>query len=133
MITKEGTTALTVAQPGRLRDGLNSLLAVAPHITRVEYADDGPTALEILEQSPTALVLLDTSPLENGTYVTLKEIKARWPHTSCIVLANNVHEQQLARHAGADAALLRGFPVTKLFAIVERLLRKRNAEEREII
>lgn len=126
MMTKSAATALAVARPGRLRDSLNALLLATPCIVKVDNADDGPTALRMLAESAPAIVFLDSDLLDNGAYAILRQIKAHWPQTRCIVLADDAQQRHHARANGADEALLRGFPVAELCATVERLLRDKN-------
>jgi DNA-binding NarL/FixJ family response regulator len=111
-----------VAQPGRVRDGLQALLMAMPQIQIVGLANDLPSALTITVERAPDLVLLDAD-LQNGGYATaLGQIKHRWPETRCLVLTNSVHQCQEARSAGADEALLKGFSGPKLFGSVHKLV-----------
>jgi DNA-binding NarL/FixJ family response regulator len=52
----------------------------------------------------------------------VRRAKALWPQAECIFLANDVQQHQAAEAAGADAALLKGFPAARLVATIVRLL-----------
>ncbi len=52
-----------------------------------------------------------------------KQIKAQQPETRCLVLADNVHQQQAVTDAaGANGALLKGFSTAMLFAAIQQVL-----------
>jgi len=120
---KNHTPALIVARPGRVRDGLQALLTTVPQIGTVDLADDGPSALRMVRRRHPALVLLDINLHDDEVSTLLRQIKARWPQTRCLVLADSVRLQQMARDAGADSVLLKGFPAAQLFATIEGLLK----------
>lgn len=120
---KSDTLALIVARPGRLRESLSVLLAATSQIGRVDNVDDGPAALRMFAESPPALVLLDTNMPNDGVQTVLRQIKAGWPQTLCLVLADNDQERRAAQAAGADGVLLKGFSAARLLATVERLLK----------
>ena len=113
--------ALIVAKPGRVRDGLYTLLKMMPEVRSISQADDEASALSmIIEQHP-ALVLLDTDLPDNKAQRILTWLKTEWSQTQCLVLAANSQEQQMAYAAGADGVLLKGYPAAMLFATIERL------------
>ena len=68
------------------------------------------------------MVVLDMVLPGNRAGTVLKEIRTRWPLTRCIVLADDVQQQQESEAAGADAVLIKGFPAVKLVATIEGLL-----------
>lgn len=105
-----------------MRAGLQALLTAVPQIEIVDLADDGPAALRMDPEYQLALVLLDINLHGDEVPIVLRQIKARWPKTRCLVLADNVRQQQAARDAGADSALLKGFPAEQLFVTIEGLL-----------
>jgi DNA-binding NarL/FixJ family response regulator len=73
------------------------------------------------DQHPT-LVLLGANLLDEDIQTVLAQIKARWPETRCIVLVDNVQQQWIAKAAGADSALLVGFPAAKFVSTIQELL-----------
>ena len=116
-----GPSVLIVAPPGRLRDGLRVLLRAVPQIGHTVQADDALAVLRAVEHSP-ALVLLDADLPGEEAWTVLRQIKAQWPQTRCIVLVNNGQQSQIAHVHGADTVLAKGFTVTTLTAIVANLL-----------
>ena len=115
-----GSSVLIVAPPGRLRDALQVMVRAVPQIGHTVQANDALAVLRAAERSP-ALVLLDADLPGNEAWTVLPQIKARWPQTRCIVLANNGQQRQMANAHGADAVLARGFTVTTLTATVASL------------
>ncbi|MDY7076606.1 MAG: response regulator [Chloroflexota bacterium] len=121
-MVENNTPVLIVSRPGRVRDGLQALLTAMPQIGAVDLVDDGLSVLNVATKRRPALVLLDTHTPSDEIHTTLRNIKTMWPQTPCIVLASNGRQQRDARAAGADGVLLKGYPATQLFAIVEGLL-----------
>lgn len=123
-------SALIVARPGPLRDGLQALMNAIPQIEVVDEADGISSALNTNFEHYPALVLLDSGLVGGEIWMTIRRAKARWPQARCIVLADDVWEHQEAEAAGADAVLLKGFPAARLAATIVRLLpRQRKQEE----
>lgn len=113
---------LIVARPGRLRDALRALLNTLPRLQIVGQADDGPSALKMLSERQPTLVLLDSTLPDDEIKALLSQVKAHRLQPRCIVLAENPEQQQAGKNAGADEVLLKGYPVAKLLANLERLL-----------
>ncbi len=115
-----------VAQPGRVRDGLQALLVAIPQIRIVGLASDVQSAMSITIERAPDLVLLDAKP-QSGRYASaLNQIRSRWPETRCLVLTDNARQWREAQSAGADDVLLRGFSGPTLFDSVHRLVRDRR-------
>jgi DNA-binding NarL/FixJ family response regulator len=91
----------------------------------VRPADDGRSALVIGTQCHPELVLLDYD-LNHDSEATLGHIKAEWPHTRCIVLADDERDHPAAQAAGADIVLMKGVLASKFYATVEELLSRRR-------
>ena len=113
---------LLVARPGRMREGLQALLRTIPEIEIVGQADWGSQALALIAQQQPALVLLDSSLTPGEMLSTLMQIKGEYPRTRCIVLVENAQQQDAARDAGADTALIRGFSAGVLHAAIDQVL-----------
>jgi DNA-binding NarL/FixJ family response regulator len=123
-IAQKGRSALIVARPGSLRDVLCVLLQTMPQIQTVDLASDVSSALEAAAGHRLILVLTDASP-SNGrdtASTAVRMIKAREPATRCLVLADDVHQRQAVESAGADVALVKGFPAGELLEVIEGLL-----------
>jgi len=113
---------LIVAPPSRLRDGLQAMVRAVPQVAYTVQADDGQAALRILAEHPLALVLLDADLPGEAAWTVLRQIKAQWPQTRCIVLVNNGQQSQIANTHGADAVLVKGFTGTTLTETLAKFL-----------
>jgi DNA-binding NarL/FixJ family response regulator len=118
---REPVLALIAATPGRIRDSWQALLKAIPRINTIELADDQPSALQIVADHQPGLVLLDSKIIDNLPDI-LRQIKSVSPQTHCIVLADTLEQQWLAKNAGADSVLLAGTPAEMFFAVVEGVL-----------
>lgn len=114
--------ALIVAHPGRIRDGLRTLLRATPRIETVFQADDGPSALKIITEYHPALVLLDSKLANNDIQSVSRHIKTESPQTRCIILVDHARQQWMAKVADADSVLPVGCPAGEFFATVEGVL-----------
>ena len=123
-------TVLVVAKPGRLRDALNAILLATPQVRAIENVEDSASLSIALEGSPPALVLQDTDVGGELFPITLEQVRAKWPQTRSIVIVDGIEQQRVARAAGANGTLLKGFPVTELLAVVERLLTQKQGGQR---
>lgn len=113
---------LIVAKPGRLRDALYALLKAASLRDIVGQVDDGPVALKVVAEYDPSLVLLDSLLSDDEVKTMVGQIKACQPQTRCLVLANTVEQQQVAKRAGADEVVLKGFPTTNLLGVIDKLM-----------
>ncbi len=129
-MTSNRVSALIVARPGPLRDGLQALVTAMPQIEVVDGVDDISSALNTSFEHYPALVLLDSGLVGSEIWITVQRARAKWPQARCVFLVNDVHQHQEAEAAGADAVLLKGFPAARLTATIGRLLpRQRKQEE----
>ena len=113
---------LIVARPGSLRDGLQALITAIPQIGIVTEANDLSSAWRTARDHRPTLVVLDSDTVGDEIWLTVRRAKALWPQAECIFLANDVQQHEAAEAAGADAALLKGFPAARLAATIVRLL-----------
>ena len=113
------TLALIVAQPGPLRDSLQALMTTMPQIEIVAEANEPSALLRMGDRLRPDVVLLDASAPCSDVWAALRRIRATWPRARAIVLVENSRQQRLAEEAGADVALLKGFPAARLAAIIE--------------
>ena len=130
---KNSASALIVARPGPLRDGLQALMTAIPQIDAVREMDDLSSALRVVFERSPALVLLDSNLASGEVWMTVRRARARWPQARCILLADNVQQHQEAEAAGVDAVLLKGFPAAKLIATIVRLLPQQRACQGRIV
>jgi DNA-binding NarL/FixJ family response regulator len=122
VVSDHRVSALIVARPGRRRNGLRALLRTIPRLGIVGQVDEGSAAMEMVTQEHSALVLLDSSLPSEEMWMAFKQIKAAWPQTQCIVIADNIQQQRVAHAQGADGVLLEGFAAETLFMTIDELL-----------
>ncbi len=118
----DSVLALIVAHPGPVRDGLRALLTAIPRVASLSEIGDASLALRVVEACCPALVLISVASPGDTVWNLLAQIKAKYPRTHSILLADDVQQQQLAQAAGADGVLLEGDPASKLSATIKRLL-----------
>ena len=119
---KQVTLALIVARPGPLRNSLQSLMTTIPQIEILAETSDPSALLRMGAGIQPDVVLLDASLPEEQVWAALRQIKEEWCHTRSIVLVEDSQQQQEMEAAGADVALLKGYPAAKLIATIEELL-----------
>ncbi len=115
-------SALIAAKPGWVRDGLQSLLASIPRITHIHLRDDRRSALQMMADQQPIIVLFGSDFPIDEVLEMLHQIKGEWANTRCIVLIEDIQQEQSAKAAGADAVLHTGFLAARLIALVESLL-----------
>jgi DNA-binding NarL/FixJ family response regulator len=130
-MTPSPTLALIAARPGPLQDSLVALMTTMPQVNVVLIAEDATSALRTMARHRPALVVLETNLPAEESCAPLQEIKAEWPSTECIALADDVEQQRQALSAGADVALIVGFPATWFIAAIEELLSRKEKGERK--
>ena len=112
---------LVAARPGRVRDGLQALLAAIPQIEMIGQADDGASALKSVVEHRPALVLLDTNLPGDEVLAVLRQIKAQWPQARCLIMSDSGQQRRTAKAAGADGMLLKGFLAAELLTAIREL------------
>lgn len=115
-------SALIIAKPGQLRDGLQTLLMTIPQIGTVYQADSGTVVFASTATHAPGLVLLDFDLPTDDAAMTLQQIKERWPYTRCIALVDNADDHTAAGTVGAEIVLFKGVLATRLVAIIENVL-----------
>jgi DNA-binding NarL/FixJ family response regulator len=113
-------TAVIVAPPGLLREGLRAALNALCRLEIVGEADTVAHAMAMVHD-PT-LVLLSVQGLKNDSPDAIGKLKSRWPAVQCVVLVETVAQQQAARAAGAEEVLVKGVRPDTLLRRIEGLL-----------
>ena len=113
--------ALIAAPPDSLRYSLQALLARLPQIESVQSVEDARSLPDILTAAQPQLVVLDVNWLGGEAGPVLAQIKTIAPRARTVALIDRI-EKQPALQDAADLVLLKGYPATELFNIVERLL-----------
>jgi DNA-binding NarL/FixJ family response regulator len=121
-MTKNQARALIVTHRGSLQNGLQALVMSIPQVDIIGQVEDGSQALAIIQEHHPDLVLLDTNLPNNEEWQVLEQMKTLRPETRCIVLADDVRQQQEATTLKADVVLLKGFPPAKLAETIETII-----------
>ena len=105
----EEIKVLIAQNGGNAHQNLQEMLAEWPMVHVVGEASDGEDALRLVErQQPHVVVMTAELPVLDGIQTTLI-IKALWPSTRVILVADQAGYRGLAREAGADAFLSESF------------------------
>lgn len=123
-MTAERAQVLIVGMPGRMQESLRTLLKAVPDVEVLETGKEYFALTDLGNERPD-LVLLDFGQPALALTGEVAAIKAKWPSASCLVLADTARQVQVAKAAGADGVLLRGFAVGELFATLSDLLKDR--------
>ncbi|NIM94135.1 MAG: hypothetical protein GTO18_10545 [Anaerolineales bacterium] len=110
---------LIIAKEKSLSEGIASLLISLPSVGNVGLARGHAEALLWAETNEPDLVILDMSTC---TLDLLEEIRSRHPDMKNLVLVDGMREQTRAQVAGADVALITGYPADDLFKTVKALV-----------
>ena len=124
------TLALIVAQPGPLRDSLQALMTTIPQIEILAETTDPSVLLRMGAEIQPDVVLMDADLPREQVWSALREIKDKWSQTRTIVLVRDSQQQREAQAAGADIALIKGYPAARLITAIGELLSTARSEER---
>ena len=124
------TLALIVAQPGPLRDSLQALMTTIPQIEILAEATAPSVLLRMGAEIQPDVVLMDADLPGEQVWSALREIKDKWSQTRSIVLVKDSQQQREAQAAGADIALIKGYPAARLITAIGELLSTPRPEER---
>ena len=122
MTEERNMSILIVARPGPLRSGLRAMLTMMPQIESIDQVSDASMVPSAVKKHSPALVLLDGSLPRDGIVPVVRMIKGNGYQGRCLVLADDVEQKRKAESAGADMALVKGFPAGMLFGIVKELV-----------
>lgn len=114
-------SALIIAPPGPVRDGLRALMSSMPQLRDVEVAVEVRSVPSRGLDGCPGLVLVDVGSSVDQVWLTVRRTRTRCPAARLIVLVSNVEQQDEAEAAGADAVLMQGFPPGRLVAAIVRL------------
>lgn len=117
-----GASALIIAGPGPLRDGVQALIGTMPQVGGVEVVSDLDSALTRRVDLVPILLLMDANRSNDQVWLSVRRARRMWPGVRTIMLVSSVEQQAEAEAAGADVVLLQGFPAARLVAAIVRLL-----------
>jgi len=120
MALNHSITAAVVA-PVRLQGAYSVLLQAVPGIKLIART---ATVLQLLsleiEQSPD-LVLLEADSDNERASDQIRQLKAAWPTTCCIVLVEDSRQRKLVEQERADVVLLKGVSPRRLLETINQL------------
>ena len=116
-------TLVVIAPPGRQRDGLRVLLRADNKIALVGEADDLASGAQVIAQCAPALVVLQSGNDGDAVWTKLRQLKTQFANVLFVVVVTNCHQEELARAAGADAALVEGFTSETMFAAIDQMIK----------
>jgi DNA-binding NarL/FixJ family response regulator len=114
---------LVVSRDASVREGMVTLLASIPEVGDIAQARGSIEALLSVEASKPDLVILD---LAEGLLEFLEEIRDHCPSVKSLLLVEGMRQQTQAQVAGADVALIKGYPAHELIETVQALLSRKN-------
>jgi DNA-binding NarL/FixJ family response regulator len=118
----EHVSVLVVKAPGRVRDGLCSLLSNQPRIKWMGAVPDSQSLWEQIEDRLRAgVVLLDRDACGSTALELFHRLKAERPQVGCILLVDTAEQQAQAFSAGASETLIKGFSADELLAAIWRV------------
>jgi len=121
-VSDNDSSVLIVASPGELREGLQALLATRSQIGRVLVANDGAEALSAIERSCPELLVVDGNIPASNVRRLLERTREECPHSRSLVLVDSAVQLNEAESAGADRAVLKGYPAAQLLRVVSELI-----------
>jgi DNA-binding NarL/FixJ family response regulator len=128
-MSPEAAPVLIVKAPGRVRDGLCSLLSHQPYIKLVGAVHAEQALLQqITAQAWAGVVLLDTDFLGPKTLDWFQHLKRAAPSVRWILLVDTLSQQTEALADGASDTLIKGFSADELMAAIQRVLAARPPE-----
>ncbi len=109
---------LLLTRIGPLADGLSGLLISIPDVQIVGPVPSLSLALAALAELTPATIIVESGTFRREISAVICKLKATSPTNRCIVIADDVQQQQAALAAGADAALLKGCRPSEVLATV---------------
>ena len=120
----QDASILLIAQPGKLRESLQVLLAAISGNRPVLLASNWPVETISAREKPLVLVMLVLERGSLGTQATtlVTEIKSRLPQARLVVLVDTEQQQHAATFAGADRVWFKGALAAQMLVEIEMLI-----------
>jgi DNA-binding NarL/FixJ family response regulator len=118
------------AESGRLREGLQTMLASIVDLDVVAVVEDSPSALEVIESQRPDLVIVDASLSGQDIAEFVRTMRRAWNGVRCLAVADRLGQFQPLLDAGADRVLLKGFSAAELAEAIKQL--SNNVTDREL-
>jgi DNA-binding NarL/FixJ family response regulator len=123
--------ALLVIRQRPLQTAMAALLATLPQIELVGQVRDAGAARSAITTYHPDLVVLDAALPTPDVRAILEQLNSLRKSSRCIVLAEDLEQQQMLHAAGASAVLLVGSPAAEVVTTIERLLATNAGESRD--
>ncbi len=118
---------LIVASPGELREGLQALLATLPQVGQVLVRNDGAEALSAIERNCPELLVVDGDIPAINAHWLLEKAREECPESKVLVLVDSPAQLKELESAGADRAVLKGYPASQLLRTASDLINRPDA------
>lgn len=115
-------SALIIASPSRLRDGLRAMLSAESKFASTFLADCSSAGLQAVANTSPTLVLLDANLPGDDAWRVLDELKKRRPQTRCVVWTHTPAQARRAAAAGADSVLGARFSSSNLSVAIKQAM-----------
>jgi DNA-binding response OmpR family regulator len=69
--------------------------------------------------------VLDTNLPDGRVWEVLKQVRGGPTLTRCVIMAENMRQLEMAKAAGADGVLIKGFSTAALYLMIDELLARR--------
>jgi len=115
-------TGMIVARPGRVRDGISTLLSSLPEVDGILQFDQLEEALMVVGEQRPLLVLIDFECVCVRLPAVLNRLKTISPGTRHLVLVGNHLQQHLAKLSNADRILMKGVRAETFIEVVGELV-----------
>jgi DNA-binding NarL/FixJ family response regulator len=120
-IPMKNAHVLIVAKEASLCGGLAALVEAIPGVDRVAQAHNPVEALKQAGMEPPDLIVLDT---DVGGLDLFTALHGKCPGVKILLLVEDMRQQTQAQVAGADVALIKGYPAHELLKTVQAMLAK---------
>jgi NarL family two-component system response regulator LiaR len=115
---------LIVDDQPRARKSLRALLSTWSQVGKMDEANNGREAVELVREGQPDVVLMDVRMPEIDGLKATVQIKALWPQVRVVVLSMYAEYQGEALAAGADAFVGKGEAPDRLLDLLSALVQK---------
>ena len=119
--------------PGKLRDGLYSLIENQPFIHLIGVIEDEGALFKLIKQfTRPCIILLDMNLFEKNSFSIYRQIVKEVPQTGCIILVNTFSQKKQAFLAGFNHVLIKGFNTDDLFSMIQNMHSEKTRPAEEV-
>ncbi len=122
MLSPRPVSALILAEPGPMREGLWELVSAMPQVKLIGAVADEYEAIQIVKKKHPVLVIFENHFNQGEERSVIHEIKTADPDVICVVMARDVEQSKNATDAGADSVQMTGIPAGELYRKIQLLL-----------